>query len=915
MAVFSRRAASVLLAAGLLAGAFPAGGRATVANLRAQASAQSPDRSRIQSLIDQATALQRASESGNGNHWNEIVQLLAPVLDQPIEPALGADMHWLAASAYYRLDDYPHALEQYQLTIADTRRTGNRAAEARALRAIGQLQKNKGAYADGLAVCDQALAIYRALGDARDAALTLVVMGAIHDLMGDHQIALQTYEQALPALEPEKSANTGNLLNEIGITQKNLGHYSEARQAYERAIEIYTALNDRRRTVYTLLNLGVLESTIGEYAQGASYSERALALARDIQDRRAERMLLENLGNQYWELGDRRRALASLDQTLPLVRDMGARSDEAGTLKTLADIHVEMGELDLARSQYAEALRIEREIGERRTEGSTLMAIAELDVREGKTADARRTADEALTVASGTGRPELLWMAHRAVANAARADGDTSRAIAELRQSVAIINDLRANISTDSSKIAFVDRRQSVFQDLATLLVESGRADEALEAAEAGRARAFADLLAQRTVTGKSTDRAALAAVRDAQSDVSAAAAKPADASLVKKRAALDSSLAGLAADHRELASLLTAETPTAASIRATAARLNAFIVEYLVTDRRLLAWVVPPKGEIHAATLDATQDQLVSLTKTVRTAIETADEAALKRANQLDEPLRALDRILIAPLAAWLPTDPAAAMIVIPHGPLALLPFAAIQDDRGQPLAARHTLSFAPAASVFAYTQDKVPGDRARAGPTLIVADPNPPAGSGVDRLPWAREEGRLVAARLQGTQVRTLAGAEASEAAIKRDAGGYSILHFATHGLVAPDRPLASSLMLAAGGGEDGYLRVDEIFGLDLGASLVVLSGCSTGLGRLSGDGILGLSRAFIYAGTPTVVVSQWDISDRATAFLMDRFYDLLRQGKTKAAALRMAQLATREQYPHPALWAAFTLVGEPR
>ena len=156
---------------------------------------------------------------------------------------------------------------------------------------------------------------------------------------------------------------------------------------------------------------------------------------------------------------------------------------------------------------------------------------------------------------------------------------------------------------------------------------------------------------------------------------------------------------------------------------------------------------------------------------------------------------------------------------------------------------------------------------------------------------MPGAREEGRRVAARL-GRDVTLLTGAAASEAAVKRLAGDQRILHFATHGLVSAERPLASSLMLASGDGEDGYLRVDEILSLPLAADLVVLSGCSTGLGRLSGDGIVGLSRAFIYAGTPAVVVSQWDVSDRATAYLMDQFYRSLQLGRGTADALRTAR-----------------------
>jgi len=180
---------------------------------------------------------------------------------------------------------------------------------------------------------------------------------------------------------------------------------------------------------------------------------------------------------------------------------------------------------------------------------------------------------------------------------------------------------------------------------------------------------------------------------------------------------------------------------------------------------------------------------------------------------------------------------------------------------------------------------------------------------------LPGAREEGALVAKRLAPGDARLLVGAEARESTFKRAAADRRVLHLATHGVISPDRPLASSLLLSPGDGEDGYLRVDEIFSLPLTADLVVLSGCSTGVGKPSGDGIIGLGRAFIYAGTPVVVVSQWDVNDRATAFLMDRFYASLREGRGPAAALRVAQLATRAQYPNPYLWAAFVAIGEPK
>jgi CHAT domain-containing protein len=250
--------------------------------------------------------------------------------------------------------------------------------------------------------------------------------------------------------------------------------------------------------------------------------------------------------------------------------------------------------------------------------------------------------------------------------------------------------------------------------------------------------------------------------------------------------------------------------------------------------------------------------------------------------------------------------------VIVIPDGPLAYVPFAALEDSSGGPFISRHVLASAPSASVYRYTPRKASAPDSLSA--LVVADPRPPTGSHLAALPWSRVEAREVSRQL-GQHVLLLEGPRATEAAIKRLSPDYAVLHFATHGLISPDRPLASSLAFADGDNEDGYLQVSEVFGMDLHARLVVLSGCSTGLGKLSSDGFLGLTRAFIFAGTPTVLVSQWDVSDRATSVLMGRFYAELRRGRSTAQALRSAALATKKRFPHPALWAAFEVVGEPQ
>jgi CHAT domain-containing protein/tetratricopeptide (TPR) repeat protein len=866
----------------------------------------------------------RAVELLRQNANAEALSTLEPVVAEPLanDPAVAGDLRYYLGQACYKLAKYPEAIEHWQRALESERATHDRSGEARTLRALSQLDKNQGRYTEGIALGEQAAAIYAELGDTRNAGLAWIVLGAIHDSVGDYQLALQSYEHATAAFGTERSANRANALYEIGITYKNLGQYSEALRHYSEALDIYKQLNDLGNQAVVLGNTGVLYGTLGDDERGVEYNQAALALARQVKDRRGETIGLLNLADSYWRLGKRERAIEALEQDLALARSIGARTETALALKNLGDIHSVAGETTRAREYYDEALRIQRDMGERRTEESTLIALSDLALHEHHANEAVELARQALTIAHDTGRAEYEWNARRSLAAASAALGRTDEAIDELRASARIINDLRANVAADTAKIAFVDQRRDVFDDLASLLVARGRSDEALETAEAGRARAFADLLEQRQVVGKPKERETLRAVRLAGMQLrNAMVAGPSQGASSATRAsgsaparAWDSSLAALDAGSHELASLLTAETPRARDIAATTARLHAALVEYLVTDSRLLIWVVEPDGVIHSTSVDVTRERLESLTRAVRRGVDRSDGSAPGPAGNVRAPVRELDRLLIAPVAAWLPASWKTTVVIVPHGPLALLPFAALEDSAGRALIERHVLAFAPAASVYSYTREKRQPAAVKTRGALIIADPTPPADSGIARLPGARDEGRRIARRLRAGPVRLLIGNEATEAAVKRDAGTYAVLHFATHGLVAPERPLASSIVLSADEKNDGYLRVDEIFGLDLSADLVVLSGCSSGLGRLTGDGIVGLTRAFLYAGTPTVVVSQWNVSDRATAVLMDRFYAELAQGHSKAEALRAAALSTRRLFPHPSFWAAFELVGEP-
>jgi CHAT domain-containing protein len=297
----------------------------------------------------------------------------------------------------------------------------------------------------------------------------------------------------------------------------------------------------------------------------------------------------------------------------------------------------------------------------------------------------------------------------------------------------------------------------------------------------------------------------------------------------------------------------------------------------------------------------------------------------------------RELYQLLIAPVADLLPREPGALLTVLPHGPLFLVSFAALIDDHGKYLLERYTIHYAPSSAVLQYTSGKRQGSSA-APRYLLVGDPadlpTVDGGKALPRLPGSQQEVDAVARSLRGRDVTVLTGAAAHEGQVRGVIDGKTILHFATHGIVRDDDPFESFLALGRSGdaaSTDGRLTAQEIYDLDLHADLVILSACRTATGKVTGDGIIGLTRAFLYAGAPSVVATLWDVADEPGLFLLPTLYQSLNAGAGGARALRTAQLKLLAQLragrvqidgplghvtlpEDPLFWAGFVVVGEP-
>ncbi len=305
------------------------------------------------------------------------------------------------------------------------------------------------------------------------------------------------------------------------------------------------------------------------------------------------------------------------------------------------------------------------------------------------------------------------------------------------------------------------------------------------------------------------------------------------------------------------------------------------------------------------------------------------ADVVSIKDSSRIKDPqLQQLYQLLIAPIADLLPTDPNAHVVFIPHGELSLVPFPALQQSDGTYLIENHTILTAPSIQVLDLTQQQRKRQEQKGGHNslvvgiprnaVVVGNPTMPkvapeigeAPLALRPLPGAEQEAKSIA-QLLNTQALT--GDRATKAAVLQQLSRASIIHLATHGIFDDRNGLNSAVAFAPSGKDNGLLTAYEILNLKLKAELVVLSACDSGRGRITGDGVIGLSRSLIASGVPSVVVSLWAIPDAPTAELMADFYRNLQKGQNKAQALRHAMLTTMKTHPAPRDWAAFTLIGE--
>ncbi|WP_425404305.1 CHAT domain-containing protein [Hwanghaeella sp.] len=498
---------------------------------------------------------------------------------------------------------------------------------------------------------------------------------------------------------------------------------------------------------------------------------------------------------------------------------------------------------------------------------------------------------------------EYRFGAHYGMARITRDEGDRAGAVAHLARAIELIESQRTSILTEKHKLGFIADKQDVYRMQVDLLLESGDAAGALEYAERAKARALIDLLASRSdmlsaeaAAGPAAPQAAernrlLAELAEIEQQARIALPDRDRSVRVDERRAVI--LTQLRQSHRQALPLVQVQKPDLADLGRYLRPDEAMVVYFGDADG-LVGFVYDQAG-IAAWRLEA--EDLDLMVETFR------EQLARRTGGGYRAMAKRLHDRLIGPFADRISGK---SLVVVPHGKLHYLPFAALFDGNTH-LAERHALRVLPSASVLSYI------DRAPGGPTGMMALGNPALNDPALDLPGAEREAATISAEWGGSGGADLyLRGQATETVVKTGARGYGILHLASHGVFDGAEPLASRLLLAPDGQNDGVLTVREIYDLSLSADLVTLSACETGLGEIAnGDDIIGLTRGFLYAGAGSIVSSLWTVSDASTEVLMKAFYRNLKT-LPKAEALRRAQLETAQAYPHPYHWSAFQLSG---
>jgi CHAT domain-containing protein/Tfp pilus assembly protein PilF len=785
-------------------------------------------------------------------------------------------------------------------------------------------------YQQAIVALEKALQLYQQTRNLGGQANSLLGLGRIYDLLGDKQQALEFYNQSLPLRrQVGDKAGEATTLNNIGGVYSDLGDFQTALEYYNQSLPLSRQVGDKAGEAVTLNNIGLVYNALGDRQTALSFYNQSLPLWRQVGDKAGEARTLSNIGLVYNALGDKQIALDYYNQSLPLSRQVGDKAGEALTLNNIGLVYNALGYSQLALEFYNQSLPLLRQVGDKAGEAGTLGNFSFLK----------------------------------------RSQGNLTEALTDMESAINIIEELRSKIISQDLRTSYFASVYDYYEFYIDLLMElhqqnpnQGYDAKALNASERGRARSLLDILAESGADiKKGVDPQLLAEEKRLLQRLNALdqtrQLNPGERDFEELKQEIEAvrrELRNLEVEIKrnspQYANLQYPEPLTASEIQQQVLDEETVLLVYSLGRDRSFLWLV-----------STTEVKIYQLPK--RSDIEVLAQSFLEEIQSLavvPPSGEKLSQMLLSPVINQLGNK---RLAIVGDGILQTVPFAALPISQGgteggqnggyTPLIVQHEIVNLPSASSLAILREQVQGRTPAPKKVAVIADPvfeeNDPRfqiasstktetndvkkivlrqsledflGKSFGRLEYTRQEAEVIFALVPDNLERLALDFNANRnTAINPNLAEYQIVHFATHGLLNESQPELSGLVFSLydeqGTEKAGFLQLSDIFNLTLSADLVVLSACQTGVGQnIRGEGLVSLTRGFMYAGAERVVVSLWAVADNSTSELMQNYYrKILETGSNPATAMREVQLEMIQSnnYNAPYYWAAFVFQGE--
>jgi CHAT domain-containing protein/tetratricopeptide (TPR) repeat protein len=851
----------------------------------------------------------------------------------------------------YSIGNLNKSIDMFERAFSISAEVGDRSGEALALLNLGYSHSDLGDARQASDYYEKALASFTSVADGRGRALAETALGGAHSSVGDEQIALDFHKNAGDYFHAiGNKQGEAATLNGVARAYQNLNDYEAAFEYYDRALRLYESIGNRDFTALNEFLVGRVLYQKGEIDQAQNYYEKSLALTRKVGDRVIEAHALKGIGTVSFSKGDTQQALAKFNAALDIYKDLGNRRSEAYVLNDIGHIQTIAGDLPQALANLQQALLLMREIGDRHGEALTLF----------NNAKAERTRDNLMPALS-------LIQDSISIGESLRTKVNNSQLRTSYFASVHEQYDLLIDILMTLHG-RFPARGYAI---AALLASEKARARSLLdsimqEKVEQQDTSAASSLWAKeqevlRALDEKAEYQARVLSGNHSQEDADRVS-REIDTLTIEYQALRSQ----LMSQSSRQAALVQPNDLHAEDLQKLTKDDDSMILEFALGDERSYVWAIT-YNDISSYQLpsrkiveDVVRQFYTALT--VRQSLTTDGASGQLNTVQSDATCKvqseALSKMLLAPVAASLQHR---RILIVADGLLNFIPFEALLTPANdtsiaseQLLVREHEIVMLPSAITLAAIRMEKKSSARTTRTIFVLADPvfekDDPRVLGqkrisketesadtnlsavlrdlngssqqLSRLPSTLIEAKAIIGLISSNEgVLTTGFAANKEIFLRKEANKYQILHLATHGLLDTEHPDLSGLVLSLvdenGKSLDGFVRLHDIYNLDLRADLVVLSACRTGLGKdVQGEGVVGLSSGFMYAGSKSVVASLWKVDDTATAEFMSYFYKaMLKDGLPPAAALRVAKLEMLKQsrWGQPFYWAGFVIQGE--